>query len=136
MTKKKSDLGGELFQEREFDWTKFNAYLELGATKKLCSHLMHVSEDTIERRVRSEYDLTFTEYRNEKMAITGLKLQQKCIMMGLEGKVIPLLFALKNISGWADKIDNTHRLDDDIKKTIQLAYAIPEKQVRDVDNES
>lgn len=123
--------------EIDFDWQKLDAYLELGSTKKLCSHLMKCSEDTIERRIKDSFNMTFKEYRNEKVAITGLKLQQKCIMMGLEGKIVPLLFALKNISGWADKHEINHGLTEESEKVIRLAYAIPPaKVIREVEDES
>lgn len=122
--------------DQGFDWQKFDAYLELGSTKKLCASLMRCSEDTIERRVKEVHSCTFKEYRNEKVALTALKLQQKCIMMGLEGKIVPLLFALKNVAGWSDKLEMNHGLTEEAEKTIRLAYAIPPKPPIEVKNES
>lgn len=128
MTKERIELS-------DFDWGKLDGFLEYGATKKVAAAAIFVSEDTLERRIKEKFGLTFGEYRAEKSAVMALRLKQAIITNALKGNVVAQIFALKNVAGWTDKVDNVHSIDEDTKKTIRLAYAIPEKQVRVVENE-
>lgn len=90
----------------ELDWTKLDSYLQLKATKKTCSILMEVSEDTIERNIKKLHKCTFTDYADRKMEPVRLKLVQKAIQKALAGDNTMLIFCLKNLCGWADKLEH------------------------------
>jgi hypothetical protein len=108
---------------KPFDWHQFDTYCSVKFTKRTCAELMGISEDTIEKRVRKEYDMTFTEYRETKLAPTKIKLVQKAIDMALGGNVTMLIFTLKNLCGWTDKVEQTVGAPDGAKK-FTLNYKI------------
>jgi hypothetical protein len=90
----------------EFDWVRFDSYLQLRATKRQCAYLLGVSEKTIDRRVNQEKDMTFTEYAEAKFTGIKLKLVQKIVSKALDGDNTCLIFSLKNLCGWADKVES------------------------------
>jgi hypothetical protein len=110
----------------EIDWVKLNSYLQLRASKGMCAALLDVSEDTLERRVNEEFKVKFAEYAEKMIAPVKLKLVQKIISKALDGDNVCLIFSLKNMVGWADKVE--HGLNED-KKQILLKYSIEPKTV-------
>jgi len=92
---------------KDFDWSKLDGMLMFDASKNLCSRELGVSDETIERRIRDEHDCTFSEYKKKQLEKTVLKLKQKLIQMGLKGNLGALIFALKNLSDWTDKVTQT-----------------------------
>lgn len=95
----------------ELNYDKLDALLQFKVTRKFCADYLGCSEDTIERRLRDDHGMTFTQYHSLKMQATGLRLQQKAINMALEGDRTLMIFALKNLAMWADKIEteNTNK---------------------------
>lgn len=90
-------------KKKVIDWVKLDSYLQLKATKRQCSLLLEVSEDTIERRIKEEYKLTFTEYAETKFIPVKLKLVQKILSKAMDGDNSCLIFSLKNLCGWSDQ---------------------------------
>lgn len=103
------------------DWTRLDSYLELKATKKSCALLLEISEDTIERNIKSKYGLTFTEYAEKRMEPIKLKLIQKALSKALDGENVLLIFCLKNLCGWGDRFEEDK---DEKQKTVTLNYKI------------
>lgn len=102
-----------------FDWEVFNAMLQFKATKKYCAEYLGTSEDTIERRIRDKYDMTFKEYQKFVVTKMTMSLQQKAISISMRGNVPMMIFTLKNLAGWSDKKEETvttQTIDDVIKK--------------------
>lgn len=91
----------------ELNWTELNAILQFNVSCVQASQLLGVSADFIEKKIRAEHDMTFTEYRAEKQGKIRVLLQQKAIQMGLAGNATMLIFSLKNLCGWSDKVDST-----------------------------
>ena len=90
----------------EFNWDKLDALMQFKVTKQFVAAYLGVSEDTVDRRIREKYDMTFTEYGRLRMQRTAVKLQQKAIEMALTGKNNSvMIFALKNLANWTDKIE-------------------------------
>lgn len=70
-----------------------------------CADFIGVSKDTLERRIKDRYKITFSQFRNAQLAHTKRSLAKKCIELGLEGDRVLLIFALKNINKWSDNPD-------------------------------
>lgn len=88
------------------DWKTLDALLQFKVTLKFCAEYLGVSIDSIQRRCKEEKLMTFEEYHQSKLARTATKLQQKAIEMALGGDRTMLIFCLKNLAGWADKVES------------------------------
>ena len=111
-----------------FSWEKLDAVLQMGASKTMAAGIMDCSIDTVLRRVKEKYDITFAEYRESKLSVTKIKLQQKAIQLGLAGNSTMLIFSLKNLCCWRDKqpdeesitINNFNgQSDEDLNRRLQ-----------------
>lgn len=92
--------------EKDFDYNVFDALMQFKVSKEFCADYMKVSKNTIDRKLKKDFNVTFSEYSVVKMARTGYKLQQKAIEMALSGNTVMMIFALKNLAEWSDKVEN------------------------------
>lgn len=90
--------------EKEFDWKVLDSILQFGANLIDCSELLDVSEDTVQRKIKSEYGCTFSEYRTKKMGRMRVKLLQKQYEMAQNGNVALLIWLGKQHLGQSDKV--------------------------------
>jgi len=74
---------------------------------KMTAGWFDVSEDTIARRIKELDNSTFADFRDKHMAGTQIALIQKAITKALSGDNTMLIFSLKNLCGWKDKIETT-----------------------------
>lgn len=102
----------------ELNYEVLDALLQHKITKRFCADYFGVSEDTIERRLKEDFKMTFKEYHALKMENTSYKLQQQAIQMALDGNAVMMIFCLKNLAGWSDKHESTEQST--VK--IDLAY--------------
>jgi len=100
--------------KRELDWATLDGILQFGATKGQCSAILKTSEDTIDRRIKQFKKMTFEQYKETKMGLTKMKLQQRAIKMALDGNAVMLIFCLKNLCGWSDKHDQSNPEKDQV----------------------
>ena len=91
------------------NYDQLDALLQFRVTKKFCADYMRVSEDCIDRRLKEDHNMTFLEYHRLKMQRTAVKLQQKAVEAALRGNSTIMIFCLKNLAGWADKVDTTNQ---------------------------
>lgn len=91
----------------ELDFKVLNALVQFKVTKGFVADYLNVSEDTVEKRIKENFNMTFTEYSKLKQQNVGYKLQQKCIELALKGDRTLMIFALKNMANWTDKNDQT-----------------------------
>lgn len=87
---------------KEFDWSKLDAILQYKASLEDAAEIMNCHIDTIVKKIRKDYNLTFSEYRDKKMAKVRLSLVQKAIHMAQNGDRTMLIFCLKNLCQWTD----------------------------------
>lgn len=89
----------------ELNYEVLEALCQFKVTLEFCADYMKVSKDAIKRRLKEDLDMTFTEYCDLKRQRTALKLQQKAIEGALAGNTTLMIFALKNIANWSDKVE-------------------------------
>lgn len=104
------------YRSKNFSWDKLDALLQFKVALPFCADYLECSEDTIERRIRDEWDMTFSEYHALRMQRTSVKLQQKMIEMALSGNTTAMIFSLKNLAGWSDKLETNITAKDDEKR--------------------
>ena len=107
----------------EFSWDVLDALLQRGATNTDCSHIMDCSTDTIERKIKAEYDMTFREYREKRMAKTKMKLIEVAISKAIAKDNTMLIFCLKNLCGWKDRYENEIVGSSEPQKRLVIEYA-------------
>ena len=102
-----------------FSWDKLDGILTHKASLELCSHLVECPPSTIQDHILRRFGSTFTQYAEKNLSKTKIKLMNKAIEMALAGNVVMLIFCLKNICGWTDKVEQ----ETNIKGIeIRLAY--------------
>lgn len=67
------------------------------------------SRVTVWKECKKRYKCDFETLRAKRMSDVKLLLKQKAINMALNGNVSMLIFSLKNLVGWSDKV--THQGD-------------------------
>jgi len=87
----------------DFDWEILDNILRYKPSLEDCAELMKCHYDTIQNKIREKYGVTFSQYREKKMAHTRLTLTQKAIQMATSGNVTMMIFCLKNLCGWCDQ---------------------------------
>lgn len=92
--------------KRDFNWSVLDSILQFNATKPQCAAMLETSDDTIDRRIKKEYGLTFEQYKETKLGLTKIKLQQKAIQLAVGGNAVMLIFCLKNLCGWKDRFES------------------------------
>lgn len=90
----------------DLDWGVLDALLQFKVPIKFVADYMGVSVNTIQRNIEAEKGMNFSEYHELKINRTGFKLQQKAIEMALSGNTTMMIFALKNLANWSDKIES------------------------------
>jgi hypothetical protein len=89
----------------EIDFGALDALLQFKVTKRFCADYLKVSEDTIDRRIKEDHGMTFSEYQALRMGRTAVKIQQKIVELALKGNPKLLEVAAKYLAGWTEKSD-------------------------------
>ena len=108
-------------RKNDFPWKELDLILPYLPTQRTCADQLGVSESTIEKRIREKYDLTFSEYREQKASGVKIKLVKKAIHEALNGNNALLIFCLKNYCGWSDRPMD----EEEIKKVAHVILNIP-----------
>lgn len=90
----------------EITHDKLKAFCRLTPTLEDCAAFFGCSTNTIERRVREYEDLTFGEFRNKYMVHTRYDLIRKALKQAEKSPAI-MIFCLKNLCKWKDKIEHS-----------------------------
>lgn len=89
--------------EIEIDMNQLAVFCRHKPTLADCAAFFKCSEDTVERRIKEAFGITFADFRDQNMAYTRASLAQKAIQKAEGGDNTMLIFCLKNLCGWRDK---------------------------------
>lgn len=96
---------GEMGRPRiELDWEKVDAMLAYQCTLEEVAAFCGCSEDTIERRVREEFKITFAEYSKAKRRVGLISLRRSSFALAKKNAAMNI-FLSKNLLGMRDAID-------------------------------
>lgn len=84
---------------------KLAALMRMKPTLADTAAFFECGQRTIEEFIRKNYDLTFREFREQRMVHTRLSLIRKAISKAEGGDNTMLIFCLKNLCGWRDKVE-------------------------------
>lgn len=113
---------------KEITEERLKALMRLNPSMKDVAAFFECHTDTIARYIRDNFDMTFTEFREENMVHTRMDLVQTALREAKSGNTAMLVFCLKNLCGWADKVDHTVAN----QKPIQFNYSLDETEEKDV----
>lgn len=91
-----------------FSWEKLDGLLAYKASLPVCEEILGVHQNTIKNHIKARFGITFTEYSDKKLSVTKIRLIQKAIKMAENGNATMMIFCLKNICHWQDKIENVN----------------------------
>lgn len=86
----------------EIDLHQLKQLLKLKPTIEWVAGFFECSEKTIERYIRTEFDLTFAEFREQQFVHTRFDMIREALERSRKSDTI-LIFCLKNLCGWRDK---------------------------------
>jgi AraC-like DNA-binding protein len=89
----------------DISFDKLDALAQFKITIEFAADYLGVSRDTLLRRINEKYGMTFSEYCSLRRQRTATKLQQKAIEQAIRGNTALMIFCLKNMAGWADKME-------------------------------
>lgn len=89
------------------------------------------SQDKIEIYIRDNYDMTFREFKEAYSTDVRLSIVQKALELVNKGNTAMVIFCLKNMLGWTDKLEaNVNaNVDSNVKALVMDAFS---KMVKDV----
>ena len=76
------------------------------------------TDDTVDRFVKREYGVTFSEFLNKRKSILKSQLLNKAFAMVGKNAAVTIFF-LKNVLGWTDKIEQTQNINGAVP-TVQV----------------
>jgi hypothetical protein len=108
----------------KIDWAKVDTALTLGANQVQVCGFCECSPSALQDAIQREKGMTFSEYREHKMADTNMKVTQKLLQVAMTGNLGAIIWWQKNQMGWSDRVE--HGFDKD-KRTVILKYGLDPK---------
>lgn len=105
-----------------FDWKTLNAVLKFGANKKDAAEVLECSVDTIERRIKEKYNMTFTQYKKQKMAYMRMRILNKQYEVAMNGNVSMLIWLGKQHCDQTDKRELDLFNGDDKENSMKIEF--------------
>jgi hypothetical protein len=103
--------------QKELDWGKLDAVLQFGARLLDCQGILDLSDETILKKIKQKYGVSFAEYRELRMSTMRAKLLQKQFDVAMQGNVTMLIWLGKQHLGQVDKLE-TENVTASIQVTI------------------
>lgn len=115
---------------KEINDAQLRTFLQLNPSLEMTASFFECSPKTIEKYINTKYSISFSEFRDQNLVHTRKSLIHKALKEALKDKpnTIMLLFCLKNLCGWKDKVEHS---GDDINP-IRFAYDPTRKLNTDV----
>ncbi len=83
-----------------------------------------ISENTLTAFFKRKFGMTFLEYKDKRFDHTKLMLKQKAMKMAFDGNATMLIFCLKNLCKWTDKVEMSGNAEAPI--TAQVHIMLPD----------
>lgn len=108
---------------------KLRALMRMKPTLKDTAAYFDCSEDVIERYIKANWGMRFAEFREQNMVFTRFDLIRTAIDKAKKGDNVMLIFCLKNLCGWRDKLPEEETQSDPYAKmsTQELIILVKEK---------
>ncbi len=113
---------------KSIDWKLLEKLCALRLDLVDCAELMGGHDKTLHVKIKEKYNQTFTEYRNQKLAVTRRSLVTEALNQALrKNNTAMLIFCLKNLCGWENYIARSDVKEpaSRVVQQISLNYSLP-----------
>ena len=84
---------------------QLKAICRLKPTMEDCAAFLDVSPSTVEKWIKRENGISFSEFREQNMVHTRFMIIREILEQCKKGNTAMLIYASKNLCGWSDKIE-------------------------------
>lgn len=91
-------------KKADFDIEKLKAIMRMKPTLEDVAAFFQCEPRTIQRFIRQQFKCTFVVFREQNMVHTRLSLVRTAIQQAEKGNTTMLIFCLKNLCGWGDRL--------------------------------
>ena len=103
--------------------TKMKAFMRIKPTLEDTAAWFEVDPKTIHLYIKEHFKCTFTQFREQNMVATRHDLIRKALAMAKKGHPAMLIFCLKNLCHWADKVEQKDTTDNPDHKPVKITPA-------------
>lgn len=107
--------------ENPIDWDLVDSLLGIQCTQAEICQVIGISNDTLARRCKSDKNLTYAEYSDQKGANGRTSLRRKQYEVAMSGDRVMLIWLGKQWLGQSEKIENKHHFSTDLAERIAKA---------------
>jgi len=88
----------------DLDWDQFDKLCFLQCTQVEIASFFNCTVETLENRCKAEKGMNYLEYYKTKAVKGKISLRRKAFQLIENGNASVIIFALKNMLGWTDKM--------------------------------
>lgn len=114
----------------DIDWKQFDTLCGIQCTKREIANVLDISEDTIERAVKREFNINYAEYYDQKASKGRMSLRRKQYEVAQGGNVTMLIWLGKQYLGQSDKQDIKGDITSTIREVEQIDLDERVKQLK------
>jgi len=93
---------------KEVDWDKVEKMCAIACTGEEIAQILSISYDTLMRRVKEKFGISFADYYNQKSAMGKMSLRRKQFDLAVnKGDRVMLIWLGKQRLGQADQVQST-----------------------------
>jgi hypothetical protein len=86
---------------------QLKAIMRLRPSLEDTAAFLDIHPDTVAKHIKHEHGCSFPEFRDQNMVHTRFMLIRKALKEAENGNTAMLIFSLKNLCGWQDKVETT-----------------------------
>lgn len=104
---------------KEIDWDQFEKLCALHCTKEEISGWFGMCQETLELRVKEQYDgQTFSEVFKQKRSGGRVSLRRRMMETAMSGSVPMQIFLAKNLLGFGDRVVTETAVENEQTKLV------------------
>jgi hypothetical protein len=84
-----------------------------------CAAFLDVHPSTIEKWIKRNYNISYSEFRDQNMVHTRFMIIREILEQCKKGNMTALIYASKNLCGWADKYED--KISEDSKINVEFS---------------
>lgn len=125
-------MGRPRIEFNEDTWIQIRRLCAMMATAEEIAGFLGVSVDTLERRIREDYDCTFAEYFKEHSSRGKISLRRHQFQLAEAGNATMLIWLGKQYLGQTDKQEVDNRSSDGSMSPSKIARELSDEELEQI----